>query len=174
MRIFQTWPRQMASQQAPSIKTFHPYSNFYHNSIHQLYCYFANKILTNPDQGSSTRCCRRNCMPDSKCSENQEGCLYAEDCDTGLHTPPSSSSSLKNSKKSSDLVGGDFPKTYMKGFCGLCLWCLLWPNCPLQALSATVLLLVHTASTSMSAQVRLYSLKDPLPVWPKLALSGVF
>ena len=40
----------------------------------------------NPDQRSSTRCCRRNCMPDSKCSENQEGCLYAEDCDTGLHS----------------------------------------------------------------------------------------
>ena len=39
---------------------------------------------------SVTRCCRRNCMPDSKCSENVEGCLTAEDCATG--TPNKSKS----------------------------------------------------------------------------------
>ena len=32
---------------------------------------------------SSSSCCRRNCMPDSKCGLGEEGCQNNEDCDTG-------------------------------------------------------------------------------------------
>ena len=35
---------------------------------------------------STSSCCRRNCMPDSKCGLGEEGCLTNEDCDTGRTT----------------------------------------------------------------------------------------
>ena len=34
---------------------------------------------------SSSSCCRRNCMPDSKCGLGEEGCVTDEDCHTGDH-----------------------------------------------------------------------------------------
>ena len=77
------------------------------------------------------RCCRRNCMPDSKCSENVEGCLTAEDCNAGR---PHSYFCVQLSKK-------------------MCKNQLLKVNAALQVLSAIVLLHVPTAWTLMSAQV---------------------
>ena len=32
---------------------------------------------------SPKRCCRRKCMPDSKCNVEEQGCLYKEDCAEG-------------------------------------------------------------------------------------------
>ena len=34
---------------------------------------------------SNSYCCRRNCMPDSKCGLGEEGCVTDEDCHTGEH-----------------------------------------------------------------------------------------
>ena len=83
------------------------------------------------------RCCRRNCMPDSKCSENVEGCLTAEDCNTGrTHKfQPYSYDCILLSKK--------MCKTGQ----------LLKVNPSLQVLSAIALLHVPTVWILMSAQV---------------------
>ena len=73
-------------------------------------------------------------MPDSKCSENQEGCLTAEDCATGHHCATAPLVKSLQSEQSDKRM-------------------TLRPLSVFQVLSATVLLLVHTVWTLTSAQV---------------------